>query len=196
MGEKTFDERAVAPVVSTILMVAIAVILAAVIATFVLDIGEDVEDPGPNIGQTSGALEEQDVFDGGIVRINHVAGDSVPVEEMEIVVDATDSCGERARIINLPSTAVYGGFEGFADENLAEGDDSIISKGSNFEDWDIGVLHENNDNTFEAGTFFEFRLAGGECDLSPGDEILVDLVHEPTNSIMASQVLLVQEPDP
>ncbi|AFZ71884.1 type IV pilin [Natronobacterium gregoryi] len=46
------DERAVSPVIGVILMVAITVILAAVIATFVLGIGDDVQqDPqaGVNI---------------------------------------------------------------------------------------------------------------------------------------------------
>ncbi|SDQ44896.1 type IV pilin [Natronobacterium texcoconense] len=46
------DERAVSPVIGVILMVAITVILAAVIATFVLGIGDDIQqDPqaGVNI---------------------------------------------------------------------------------------------------------------------------------------------------
>jgi len=41
-------ERAVSPVIGVILMVAITVILAAVIASFVLGLG-DTDDPAPNI---------------------------------------------------------------------------------------------------------------------------------------------------
>jgi len=42
------DDDAVSPVIGVILMVAITVILAAVIATFVLGLGEQVSDTGPN----------------------------------------------------------------------------------------------------------------------------------------------------
>ncbi len=46
-GEKRnatlFDDRAVSPVIGVILMVAITVILAAVIGTFVLDLGDSVD---------------------------------------------------------------------------------------------------------------------------------------------------------
>lgn len=188
-------DRAVSPVISVILMVAITVILAAVIATFVLGIGEDVSDPGPTIGQSSGVIETQDGYDSGNVTIRHLAGDSVDVEEMEVVVDATDACGETARIQNLPSTAERFGFDGFSDANLESGSDSIISKGTFSSTWDIGVLHENNYNTFEAGDYFGFRINGGDCPLDPGDEIVVDLVHEPTGTLMTAQELQVQEID-
>jgi archaeal flagellin N-terminal-like domain len=42
------DDRGVSPVIGVILMVAITVILAAVIAAFVLDLG-DTSDPAPNL---------------------------------------------------------------------------------------------------------------------------------------------------
>ena len=45
------DERAVSPVIGVILMVAITVILAAVIAAFVLDLGQDTS-AGPSAGVT------------------------------------------------------------------------------------------------------------------------------------------------
>ncbi|MEF8872712.1 MAG: type IV pilin N-terminal domain-containing protein, partial [Haloarculaceae archaeon] len=41
------DDDAVSPVIGVILMVAITVILAAVIATFVLGLGEQVSDTAP-----------------------------------------------------------------------------------------------------------------------------------------------------
>jgi FlaG/FlaF family flagellin (archaellin) len=173
-------------------MVAVAVILSATIATFVLDVGEDVSDPGPNIGETTGKIEVQDGYQGGIVRVTHVAGDSVPAEELEIVVDATDACSEQARIINLPASASGFGNNGFSDSNLETSGDSIISKGQTFnQKWDPGVLHTANANTFEAGEYLEFRIRGTTCSLSSGDEISVDLVHTPTNSIVVTQKLRV-----
>lgn len=182
-------DRAVSPVISTILMVAIVVILAATISVFVLGLGEDIQDPAPNVAQSSGELITQDGFDGGIVRITHIAGDSVNVENIEITVDATDSCSERARIVNLPSTAVNFGFDGFSDENLQNGDDSFISKGNSFSTWDAGVLHETNENTFSAGSYFEFRITGGECELNKGDTVTVRIVHTPSNAVIIKKDL-------
>ncbi|NGM69422.1 type IV pilin [Natronolimnobius sp. AArcel1] len=49
MNTNTEDKRAVSPVIGVILMVAITVILAAVIAAFVLDIGQQSEPPQANI---------------------------------------------------------------------------------------------------------------------------------------------------
>ncbi len=43
------DDDAVSPVIGVILMVAITVILAAVIATFVLGLGEQISDTGPTV---------------------------------------------------------------------------------------------------------------------------------------------------
>jgi len=48
------QDRAVTPVISTILMVAIVVILAAVISTFVLGFTENFSDPAPTVGDTTG----------------------------------------------------------------------------------------------------------------------------------------------
>lgn len=192
MWSRDGSKRAVAPVISTILLVAITVIFAAVIGTFVLDIGEDVSDPGPNIAETAGSLELQEDDDGGIVRIIHVAGDAVAVEDMEVVVDATDACGERARILNLPAEASFFGTNTFDSENFAAGEESVIDEGTAFT-WDIGVLHVENKNTFEAGASFEFRITSGGCELAVGDEIQVDLIHAPTNTIMVTQELQVRE---
>jgi len=47
------DDDAVSPVIGVILMVAITVILAAVIGTFVLGLGEQVQDTSPNAQFTS-----------------------------------------------------------------------------------------------------------------------------------------------
>jgi flagellin-like protein len=48
------ESRGVSSVISTILMVAIAVIPPATISVFVLDLGEDIQNPGPDIAQSSG----------------------------------------------------------------------------------------------------------------------------------------------
>jgi len=62
-------ERAVSPVIGVILMVAITVILAAVIASFVLGLG-DTDDPAPNL------VFEDQYDDDGEFEIGITSGDS------------------------------------------------------------------------------------------------------------------------
>jgi flagellin-like protein len=64
------DERAVSPVIGVILMVAITVILAAVIATFVLDLGRDQQ----RAPQASFNFEGDSTSD---VTVTHNGGDTI-----------------------------------------------------------------------------------------------------------------------
>ena len=69
------DDDAVSPVIGVILMVAITVILAAVIGTFVLGLGEQVQSNSPNAQFTfeySGSSSTSSTMD-----ITHTSGDTV-----------------------------------------------------------------------------------------------------------------------
>ncbi|WP_117594803.1 type IV pilin [Haloprofundus halophilus] len=76
------DERAVSPVIGVILMVAITVILAAVIGTFVLGLGDQV---GNNAPQASFDFNYNN--DGSEVTISHAGGATVNTDELSIIVD-------------------------------------------------------------------------------------------------------------
>ena len=64
------DDSAVSPVIGVILMVAITVILAAVIGTFVLNLGQGINQSAP---QASFGFD----YDGNNVTITHQSGDSI-----------------------------------------------------------------------------------------------------------------------
>jgi flagellin-like protein len=68
--------RAVSPVIGVILMVAITVILAAVIATFVLGIGDSTQ-------ATPNAQFSFD-YDGSNVTVTHNGGDTIPGERLSL----------------------------------------------------------------------------------------------------------------
>ena len=73
------DSRAVSPVIGVILMVAITVILAAVIGTFVLGLGDQVESAPQasfNFEETSSGLE-----------IRHRGGDNINANNFEVRVN-------------------------------------------------------------------------------------------------------------
>ena len=76
------DDRAVSPVIGVILMVAITVILAAVIGSFVLGLGNSVQQTSPN-------ANFQFDFDGNIATATHTGGDSIPSSQLEVVATNT-----------------------------------------------------------------------------------------------------------
>lgn len=81
------EDRAVSPVIGVILMVAITVILAAVIGTFVLGLGDQVSESAPqaqfsfDFSDPSGSGEE--------ISITHDGGDAVPTDQLAVNVAGT-----------------------------------------------------------------------------------------------------------
>jgi flagellin-like protein len=85
--DETDDSRAVSPVIGVILMVAITVILAAVIGTFVLGLGDSVE----SAPQASFDFElSEDTGTNGNLNITHRGGDTIQNSSIEIRTNGTD----------------------------------------------------------------------------------------------------------
>ncbi|MDR5673104.1 type IV pilin N-terminal domain-containing protein [Halalkaliarchaeum sp. AArc-GB] len=78
-------KKAVSPVIGVILMVAITVILAAVIGTFVLGLGDQVGETAPSSQfDTTESIEDDEIT----VTFNHQGGDAVEGEELQVNVNA------------------------------------------------------------------------------------------------------------
>ncbi|WP_178917743.1 type IV pilin [Natronomonas gomsonensis] len=90
------ENRAVSPVIGVILMVAITVILAAVIGTFVLGLGDQVQQTSPN------AQWNWEV-DGGDLNVTHEGGDSVEATTLEATGSNTPSGATCS--VNDPATS-------------------------------------------------------------------------------------------
>lgn len=71
-------ERAISPIISVTLMVAIVVVLAGTVSVFVLGLGETVGDPAP-----STALEVEKT-ENGTVELAHVAGETLVRENLGV----------------------------------------------------------------------------------------------------------------
>jgi len=78
------DDDAVSPVIGVILMVAITVILAAVIATFVLGLGEQVSETAPQASMTFEYSETNPSGPAGRLSITHDGGDAVKASELVV----------------------------------------------------------------------------------------------------------------
>jgi len=85
------DDNAVSPVIGVILMVAITVILAAVIGTFVLGLGDQVQDTAPTASITFD--QQGEPGDDAEIKISHDGGDSLSDDEISIVMEDADNSG-------------------------------------------------------------------------------------------------------
>jgi flagellin-like protein len=88
------DERAVSPVIGVILMVAITVILAAVIGTFVLGLGGEIGESPPNsnidfafdgdAAAVGGDCDLTDAGSSGVLTITHEGGDTIDADRVDL----------------------------------------------------------------------------------------------------------------
>ena len=107
------DDSAVSPVIGVILMVAITVILAAVIATFVLGLGEQVSQTAPSVSFTfdydegaTGDASETDSWGiagdegdvgaeaDGLLTVTHAGGATIDSARLSLVGDSVHEYGE------------------------------------------------------------------------------------------------------
>ena len=97
------DDDAVSPVIGVILMVAITVILAAVIGTFVLGLGDQVQTTAPN------AQFEFDYSSGSnpSLTITHAGGDGMEPDELYLSGDIAQS-GDNANWEGIHSSVRAG----------------------------------------------------------------------------------------
>jgi len=81
----TRDERGVSPVVGVILMIAITVLLASVIGTFVLGFGDGLREGTP---QVAFAVTETDA-DTDAVTVRKTGGEPLESDDLRVVVNGT-----------------------------------------------------------------------------------------------------------
>ena len=190
------QDRAVSPVIATILIVAIVVILAATTSVFFLGIVEDINEPAPNVADTAGEFEPvpSGFQNNQIVRITHIAGEGVAVEELEIVVRASGpGVDTEARLVNLPAE----GSE-FANENFDHGDpDNLIDNGAFSGSNKNNIIISDGIDVWSAGQTITFRINTGTADFREGehlpssgggpdaDKLEVIIVHTPSGTIIS-----------
>ncbi|QAU13525.1 type IV pilin [Halorubrum sp. BOL3-1] len=122
------DDRGVSPVIGVILMVAITVILAAVIGTFVLGLGDQLGDSQPTaqLDVSSNATADN-------ITINHNGGDRLTVSDLRIEVAGTDE-----------TSAFTGTVTG---DNVSVGDSVTFTAGGGFSEGDrLVIVHEPSDS--------------------------------------------------
>jgi flagellin-like protein len=153
------DDDAVSPVIGVILMVAITVILAAVIATFVLGLGEQISETSPNTSFTfdyeaapggsptdswgNNAPTAPSSSDTGLLTITHSGGPNIAPEQL----GATGSS-------DVPGGTDYGDFSGALSNEVSAGDSVDIWA---VEGDTISVVWENEEGT-ESSTLQRYNV--------------------------------------
>ncbi|MFB6125741.1 MAG: type IV pilin [Halolamina sp.] len=114
LTELLTDDDAVSPVIGVILMVAITVILAAVIGTFVLGLGNNIQQSSP---QATFEIGSNQLADSGAnnTSITHSTGDSIEAANLYVAGDVNHSGGP---VSNLAKSI---------------GSDGTVSAGDSFE---------------------------------------------------------------
>jgi FlaG/FlaF family flagellin (archaellin) len=168
------------PVIAEVLLVGVVVVVGLVLITLTLGLVEDVDSPAPVVSETSGVVAP--TTDGQTIEITHVAGDTVRLSNVEIVVDATAACGRQARIVDLPLDG-----ERYLHPDNVTGAAILSTANRSAADYDPGALLAER---FAAGETIGLRLADS-CSLSPGDEVTVTVVHRPRASIVSRTTVVV-----
>jgi len=132
------DDDAVSPVIGVILMVAITVILAAVIASFVLGLGDQAQQATP---QASFSFEyTEDGSDQGYVSVVHDGGDSIEAQELYIRgsgITDTSSSSSSSYIIDGAGSWKNAGYTGGSEISAGQALDVEVES-----DYEIRVVYE------------------------------------------------------
>ena len=175
------DRRAASPVVGVVLVVALVVIVAAGVGWAGLGFSEQLREPAPNVAESNGEFVADPGITGQIVRLTHVAGDSMAISNIEILVDAECADGDaQGRIVSLPPDG-----NSLNAENI-EGTDFFDE--SSFRS-DRTVLRSDTTNTLSAGEFIQFRMISGACEVPAGNKVSVRVIHTPSESVVIEEIL-------
>ena len=150
------DDDAVSPVIGVILMVAITVILAAVIGTFVLGLGNDLQNNPPN-AQFTFSQEDTGTNGDDELKMTHDGGENVMASNVKVVnddpgkdytTDDTNSTAypdvdaeDRTEVVCQDETSD----EPWTDDELSAGDNCTIPDGNIQNGETVRIVWESDD---------------------------------------------------
>ena len=160
------DDRGVSPVIGVILMVAITVILAAVIGTFVLGLGDGLEQAPQASLNAEDASDDYSDDGGDAFTISHDGGDAIAFSDMRVIVEPVDDEGaarfeQGSWSPSLDGVGLTLNYDG--DSNPGSGDE------------------------FQVGDQVTITDDGVDETLSSGDDYRIRLIHLPSESILMDQ---------
>jgi len=137
----TGEDRGVSPVIGVILMVAITVILAAVIATFVIGLGDSTDDVQPNVNFNGEA--ESNSTSGGQDYILSIDTTDSGVDAENIVISSTDS--------NISEQNWSEAVDGSSPDTLSAGQEATLPNVASGEE--VTITFETDDTSTTLDTY-------------------------------------------
>jgi flagellin-like protein len=162
-------ERAVSPVIGVILMVAITVILAAVIGTFVLELGNDLQDPAPTVQAdiSDASADYTGSGTGAAYDIAQNGGDSMETSDTKVVV--RDSSGSPVMTFEPGSWSGIG----TTDTWELQINGATVDGSQTYEVGDTLTIQKTSDD----GT--------SSSELSDNTEYTIQIIHIPSDSVVS-----------
>ncbi|ADC65705.1 Protein of unknown function DUF1628 [Ferroglobus placidus DSM 10642] len=171
------DEKAVSPVIGVILMVAITVILAAVIASFVFGLGSKAPKAAPQASLVASAYDNETKYNTidlkgktDLVIIEHQGGENIPWADVKVIVEGTKNKSSL-------TTADAENIKYVDNSNKSAWYQDEISSNEFFEPGEKLVIAFNNSayNHFGAG-----------------DSVTIKVLHTPSNQMILSAKVAAQ----
>jgi flagellin-like protein len=128
------SERAVSPVIGVILMVAITVILAAVIGSFVLGIGGDIEETPQVRLEATDANPPLSASADDLFVIRHNGGDSISFSDLNVIVEDSGTV--------ITTSSVTGDLQVGGTKTVSEDTDQLSSQ----TELDVRIVHQPSDS--------------------------------------------------
>ncbi|SFR55725.1 type IV pilin [Halogeometricum limi] len=145
------DDSAVSPVIGVILMVAITVILAAVIGTFVLNLGGNLSQTTP---QASFGFDFDDNAGDDVVTVTHETGDTIEADRLSLAASKDVDIATTEAAINGSETSSKESFiesdGGFSAGTMVGAGDTLYAGGNGDltgADFRVVWSSENNENS-------------------------------------------------
>ena len=177
------DNRAVSPVIGVILMVAITIILAAVIGTFVFDLGEDLraDEASPAFAIDADVPNEfaYDDADGELfIVISHESGDIVETDEINIMI----------RDENRVPVSNFSAENGWKDD-VNDGEPGL----------EVTLDGENpTGEQYSVGSAFLVEVIDDDEldeEIEPGAEYTIEVIHYPSDTAVSATSLMPPDDD-
>ncbi|WP_202962738.1 type IV pilin [Geoglobus acetivorans] len=176
------DEKGVSPVIGVILMVAITVILAAVIASFVFGLGSKAPKSAPQASLVASADADATINNQEVdyVLIDHQGGENIPWKDIKIILESGSNK------ISLSNDGVSGSVSGVTITQLVTTENQVANKTAFWITDEIGTANE----FWEPGEKLKIGLgdnsSAGFDFFKSGETVTIKILHTPSNQLILS----------
>mgnify|MGYP000613310907 CR=1 FL=1 len=161
----------------------LTVVLMAVVGGVLMGMGDSLQGSGPVVSASTDTLVAGDDPDDQWVRITHESGDTIAVENLSIEV-WIPAHRMRATLHNLPTSKINRTWTDYDGNHVfTTGEGGIAG----------AIDADESDGTWGASGTIAFRIEDRRVPLEPGQEVVVTLHHDPSETELSRMTLTVSQ---